>query len=249
MATINTQYNPLPQMNSEASKRDKTLEKIGAAIQLGMEDSASRSISDMLQSEISTASQGVMNANDGISMMQIVGGTLNSLSDQTQKLNDLSVQYNSAALNDSQKQMLQGEFNRTVESMQQSIDSTSFNGKSLFGSSMSFSLGDSTISTSVPSLSSSSLSIDNQDSIQAYSDALAQANSEVGSTTNSFVSATNSLLEKITSTAAAKSQIADTDMAKAIKEFQQSNLKLDMTQIAIAHQNDLLRQNVTRLLG
>ena len=249
MATINTQYNPLPQMNSEASKRDKTLEKIGAAIQLGMEDSASRTISDMLQSEISTASQGVMNANDGISMMQIVGGTLNSLSDQTQKLNDLSVQYNSAALNDSQKQMLQGEFNRTVESMQQSIDSTSFNGKSLFGSSMSFSLGDSTISTSVPSLSSSSLSIDNQDSIQAYSDALAQANSEVGSTTNSFVSATNSLLEKITSTAAAKSQIADTDMAKAIKEFQQSNLKLDMTQIAIAHQNDLLRQNVTRLLG
>jgi flagellin len=248
MATINTQYNPLPQMNSEASKRDKTLEKIGAAIQLGMEDSASRSISDMLQSEISTASQGVMNANDGISMMQIVGGTLNSLSDQTQKLNDLSVQYNSAALNDSQKQMLQGEFNRTVESMQQSIDSTSFNGKSLFGSSMSFSLGDSVISTSVPSLSSSSLSIDNQDSIQAYSDALAQANSEVGSTTNSFVSATNSLLEKITSTAAAKSQITDTDMAKAIKEFQQSNLKLDMTQIAIAHQNDLLRQNVTRLL-
>ena len=249
MATINTQYNPLPQMNSEASKRDKTLEKIGAAIQLGMEDSASRTISDMLQSEISTASQGVMNANDGISMMQIVGGTLNSLSDQTQQLNDLSVQYNSAALNDSQKQMLQGEFNRTVESMQQSIDSTSFNGKSLFGSSMSFSLGDSTISTSVPSLSSSSLSIDNQDSIQAYSDALAQANSEVGSTTNSFVSATNSLLETITSTAAAKSQIADTDMAKTIKEFQQSNLKLDMTQIAIAHQNDLLRQNVTRLLG
>ena len=249
MATINTQYNPLPQMNSEASKRDKTLEKIGAAIQLGMEDSASRTISDMLQNEISTASQGVMNANDGISMMQIVGGTLNSLSDQTQQLNHLSVQYNSAALNDSQKQMLQGEFNRTVESMQQSIDSTSFNGKSLFGSSMSFSLGDSTISTSVPSLSSSSLSIDNQDSIQAYSDALAQANSEVGSTTNSFVSATNSLLEKITSTAAAKSQIADTDMAKAIKEFQQSNLKLDMTQIAIAHQNDLLRQNVTRLLG
>ena len=172
MATINTQYNPLPQMNSEAAKRDKTLEKIGAAIQLGMEDSASRTISDMLQSEISTASQGVMNANDGISMMQIVGGTLNSLSDQTQKLNDLSVQYNSAALNDSQKQMLQGEFNRTVESMQQSIDNTSYNGKSLFGNSMNFSLGDGTISTSVPSLSPSSLSIDNQDSIQAYSDAI-----------------------------------------------------------------------------
>ncbi|HEX5330481.1 flagellin [Sulfuricurvum sp.] len=249
MAAINTQYNPLPQMNTETNKRDKTLEKIASAIQIGMEDSASRSIADMLQNEISLASQGVMNANDGISMMQIAGGTLNSLSDQTQTLNDLSVRYNNASLDDSQKQALQGEFNRTVQSMQQSIDSSSFNGKSLFGSSMSFSLGESTISASIPSLSPSSLSIDNQDGIQAYRDALSQANSDVGSTTNSFVSATTTLLDKISTASAAKSQIADTDMANAIKDFQQSNLKLDMTQIAIAHQNDALRQNVTRLLG
>ena len=249
MATITAQYNPLPQMNTETNKRDKTLEKIASAIQIGMEDSASRSIADMLQSEISTSTQGVMNANDGISMMQIAGGTLNSLSDQTQTLNDLSVRYNNASLDDSQKQMLQGEFNRTVASMQQSIDSTSFNGKSLFGSSMSFSLGDSSISASIPSLSPTSLSIDNQDSIQAYRDSLSQATSDVGSTTNSFVSATTTLLDKISATSAAKSQIADTDMANAIKDFQQSSLKLDMTQIAIAHQNDALRQNVTRLLG
>lgn len=249
MASINTQYNPLPQMNSESAKRDKTLEKIASAIELGMEDSASRSISDILQNEISTASQGVMNANDGISMMQIAGGTLNSLSDQTQTLSDLSVRYNNASLDDSQKQMLQGEFNRTVASMQQSIDSTSFNGKALFGSSMNFSLGDNTISANIPSFSPSSLTIDNQDSIQAYRDTLTQANSEVGSTMNAFVSESTALLDKITLASTAKSQIADTDLAKAIKEFQQSNLKLDMTQIAIAHQNDILRQNVTRLLG
>lgn len=246
---LEPQFSPLPQMNTETSKRDKTLEKIGAAVQLGMEDSASRSISDMLQNDISSASQGVMNANDGISMMQIAGGTLNSLSEQTQTLNDLSVRYNSAALNDSQKQGLQGEFNRTVQSMQQSIDTSSFNGKSLFGNDMSFSLGDANISASLPNVSPSSVSIDNQDSIQAYRDTLNQATSDVGSTTNSFVSATNTLLDKITNTAAAKSQLSDNDMANAIKDFQQSNLKLDMTQIAIAHQNDALRQNVTRLLG
>lgn len=249
MASINTQYNPLPQMNSESAKRGKTLEKIASAIELGMEDSASRSISDILQNEISTASQGVMNANDGISLMQIAGGTLNSLSDQTQTLSDLSVRYNNASLDDSQKQMLQGEFNRTVASMQQSINGTSFNGKALFGSSMNFSVGDNTISANIPSLSPSSLAIDNQDTIQLYSDALTQAKSEVGSTTNTFVSDSSALLDKITLASAAKSQIADTDLAKAIKEFQQSNLKLDMTQIAIAHQNDILRQNVTRLLG
>lgn len=244
-----TQFNPLPQMNTESSKRDKTLEKIATAVQLEMEDSSSRSIADMMQSQISTMSQGLMNANDAISMMQIAGGALNSLSDQTQMLNDLSVRYNNDALNTSQKQALQNEFSRTVDAMQQSIETTSFNGKSLFGSSPTFSLGDNSISASIPSLSPSSLTIDNQDGIQAYRESLAQASADIGSTTNSLVSSTDVLLNQITQTAAAKSKIADTDMANAIKDFQQSNLQLDVAQIAIAHQNDMLRQNVTRLLG
>jgi flagellin len=246
---LNTQINPLPQINTETSKRDKALEKIGASVQLGMDDSASRTIANILQSQISSASQGLMNANDGISMMQIAGGTLNSLTDQTQNLNDLSVRYNNASLNDSQKQVLQGEFNRTVQSMQQSIDSTSFNRKSLFGSSSTVSLSEGNISTSIPALSPTELSIENQESLQAYSDSLSQAGSDIGSTTNSFISATNSMLEQINATSFAKSQMSDTDMANAIKDFHQGNLKLDISQIAIAHQNDILQQNVTRLLG
>jgi len=240
-------FNPLPQMGTESSKRDKTLEKIASAVEIGMQDSASRSIADTLQNQISTMSQGLMNNNDGISMMQIAGGTLNSLSDQTQTLSDLSVRYNSSSLNDSQKQALQGEFTKTVQSMQQSISSSTFNGNSLFGS--SFTLGDGSISTSIPTLSPSSLSITNQDSLKSYQDSLAQANSNVGSTTNALIGSTTTLLNQISTTSAAKSQLADTDMANAVQDFQQSNIKLDATQIAMAHQNALLRQNMTQLLG
>lgn len=246
---IDTQYNTLPQMNAESSKRDKTLEKIAAATELSMQDSASRTIADMLQNEISTISQGVMNANDGISMMQISSGTLNSLSDQTQTLNDLSVRYNSASLNDTQKQALQSEFSRTAESMQQSIDSTTFNGQALFGSNLSFSLGNSTVSTSLSGISTGSLSIDSQESIQSFSDTLTQARSDVGSATNALVSSSNALLDQISAASAAKSQIADTDLAKAITDFQQSNSKLNTAQIAMVHQQDALRQTIGRLLG
>lgn len=246
---LNTQFSPLPQMNAEASKRDKTLDKIAASVELKMEDSSSRTIADILQNQISSMSQGLMNANDGISMMQIADGTLTSLSDQTQKLNDLSIRYNNGALNASQKEGLQNEFSRTVESMQQSIEGSSFNGKSLLGSTPTFSLGDSSISASISSLSPSSLSIDHQDAIQAYRDALNQTRSDIGSTTNALISATDRLLNQISETSAAKSQMADTDTANAVKDFQQSNQKLDMSQITIAHQSDMLRQNVTRLLG
>ncbi|MDP3292125.1 MAG: flagellin [Sulfuricurvum sp.] len=246
---LDTQFNPLPQINSETSKRDKTLEKIAAATELKLEESSSRTISNMMQSNISTASQGLMNANEGISMMQIAGGTLTSLSEQTQKLNDLSVRHNNDALNESQKEVLQDEFNRTLESMQDSIESSSFNGKSLFGSNFTFSLGEESISTSTPELATSSLSIESLYTIEMYRESLTQASSDIGSTTNALVSATDRLLNQITEISAAKSQIADTDVANAVKDFQQSDLKLDMSQIAIAHQNDILRQNVTRLLG
>jgi hypothetical protein len=59
---LDTQFNPLPQINSETSKRDKTLEKIAAATELKLE-SSSRTIS-MMQSNISRP-QGLMNANEG----------------------------------------------------------------------------------------------------------------------------------------------------------------------------------------
>lgn len=246
---LSTQFNPIPQMNAETSKRDKILEKIATAIELKMEDSSSRTIADMLQNQISTMSQGLMNANDGVAMMQIAGGALNSLSEQTQTLNDLSVRYNSATLNDSQKEGLQNEFSRTVDAMQQSIETASFNGKALFGSSSTFSLGESAISSSIPALSPSTLSIDNQAGIQSYRDSLAQAGSDIGSTTNSLVSASNALLNQLTATSVAKSQISDTDMAKAIKDFQQNNLILNASQLAAAHQNNVVRQNIAQLLG
>lgn len=246
---LDTQFNPLPQINSETSKRDKTLEKIAAATELKLEESSSRTISNMMQSNISTASQGLMNANEGISMMQIAGGTLTSLSEQTQKLNDLSVRHNNDALNESQKEVLQDEFNRTLESMQDSIESSSFNGKSLFGSNFTFTLGEESISTTISELATSSLSIESLYTIEMYRESLTQASSDIASTTNALVSATDRLLNQITEISAAKSQIADTDVANAVKDFQQSDLKLDMSQIAVAHQNDILRQNVTRLLG
>lgn len=246
---LDTQYNTLPQMNAETVKRDKTLEKISAAQQLSMEDSASRSIASMMQSDLSGMSQGLSNANDGISMMQIADGTLSTLSEQTQTLNELSVRYNNGALDESQKQMLQGQFSRTVESMQQSIDTTSYNGQPLFGNSYTFSLGEGSISSSLGNVSPKGLSIDNQDGISAYRQTLASTTNDVGAAINGFISASNSLLSKITETSAAKSQIADTDLAKAISEFQKSTHKLDVAQIATAHQHDALRQTIERLLG
>lgn len=239
----------LPQLNSDTQKRDKTLEKIASATELKLEDSASGTIADLMQSEISALSQGLMNANEGVAMMQIADGTLQNLSNQTQKLSDLNVRYNSGIMNESQKQALQSEFGRTVEAMDQAITSTSYNGKPLFGNEMTIGMGNSSITTSLPNLTPSNVSIDNADGIDAYRERLAQAAGDIGSAVNELVSSSNSMINTISNVSAAKSQIADADMAKTLQNYQQYNLRLDMGQLAAVHHTDVLRQSIERLLA
>jgi len=230
---LNTQYQALPQMNEQSEKRDKTLDKIAAGLQLSMEDNASRSIASLMQNQIGTYSQELMNTNESIGMTQIADGALTNLSEQAQKLSDLSIRSNSAILNSSDQQALQAEFQRTQASMQNIVNTTSYNEKPLLDS----------------SISPKNLTLGNQDAISSYIDTLSSAQSDVGAAANNYISHANVLLEQITQTSAAKSQIADTDMAKAISEFQTNNRILDASVLASAHQTDFLRESIGRLLG
>ncbi|MDD5210923.1 MAG: flagellin [Sulfuricurvum sp.] len=230
---LNTQYQALPQMNEQSVKRDKTLDKIAAGLQLSMEDSASRSIASLMQSQIDTYSQELMNTNDSIGMTQIADGALSNLSEQAQTLNDLSIRSNSAVLNSSNQQALQAEFQRTQTSMQDIVDTTSYNEKPLLDN----------------NVSPKNLTLDNQDAISTYMQTLSSVQSDVGAAANNYVSHANTLLEQITQTSAAKSQIADTDVTKAISDFQSSNRVLDASVLASAHQTQFLRESIGRLLG
>ncbi len=230
---LNTQYQALPSMNEQSTKRDKALDKIAAGIQLSMEDSAARSIASQMQNQIGSFSQEFMNTNDAIGMTQIADGALSRLSEQAQKLSDLSVRSNSAILNSSDQQALQAEFQRTQTSMQNIVNTTSYNEKPLLDS----------------SVSPKNLTLSNQDAISSYMDTLSSAQSDVGAAANNYISHANTLLEQITQTSAAKSQIADTDMTKSISDFQSSNQILDASVLASAHQTQFLRESIGRLLG
>lgn len=230
---LNTQYTALPQMNEQSAKRDKTLNKIAAGLQLSMEDSASRTIASLMQSQIGTYSQELMNTNDAIGMTQIADGALSNLSESAQKLNDLSVRSNSASLNNSDKQALQAEFQRTQSSMQNIVNTTSYNNKPLLDS----------------SVSPKNLTLGNQDAISTYIQTLSSAQSDIGAAANNYASHANALLAQLTQASAAKSQMADTDMAQAISDFQSSNKVLDTSVLASVHQAQSLRESIDRLLG
>ncbi|MGE4512136.1 MAG: flagellin [Sulfurimonadaceae bacterium] len=236
-------------INQQKKGIEDELGKISSAQKPAAADPATAMIAHAMMSDVLSDGQGVMNANDAISMMQIADSTLSNVSQMGTRLNELSVASNSAALNESQKNMLSSEFSATVSAMNDAMAQTTFNGKALFGSEMSFSLGDGEMTARVGELNTQSLSIDSQESIENFARSLETVRNEVGATANSLESSVNSMLTEMTQKSAARSQMADTDMAKSVSDFEANGIKLNMATLAQAHQNNFLATRIQTLLG
>jgi len=224
-------------LNQNKTNTEETLSKIGAVRELSGQDSASLIIADSLNSQISSLTQEIQNSNDMVGMMQIADSAVLNMTENTQKLNDLSVRSNNAALNSDQKQMLNQEFQATKEVIQSISDNTSYNGKSLLSSEFNLEV------TGIDDLS-----IENQDSIAAFQDGLESLSSEIGSTTNQIeVSIANSL-SAVSSLTSAYSNISEEPMDQKINDLTSNQIKLDASILAQNHQTQMLQQRMSALL-
>jgi len=247
--TIDNSLSNSNYITQNQNQSQKILGMIASGHQSRLDDVASASIATMMQSQISSMGQGLMNLNDGISMMQIADGVTTGLSKNAEDLSAMSVRYNNASLNSSDRAALQNEFNAITDSMQQSIDSATYNGKALFDSSGSIETSQGQLSASIGEIDTSSLDITSLDSIQAFQRQLSSLQSDIGSNTIAMTSSINSLQQSMLSTSAAQSQLNDTDIAQAVSDFQQANMKIEVATLTQVHKTENLQQQMTRLLG
>ena len=119
-------------LNNAQKASDKALENIAAVRAISGVDSANLTIADSLRSQSSTINQGIANAYDAIGVLQIADASLTNISQSADRLNELSVKMNNAALNDSQKGMLRTEATRIQESINDSFNNATYNGKNVF---------------------------------------------------------------------------------------------------------------------
>ncbi len=235
-SSSNTQV--LNSITQNKSNTDSVLEKIGATKELSGKDSASLVISDALASQISTLSQSVQNANETISMNQIADSSLQALQAGTDKLNQLSVRYNSASMNSDQKAMLQQEFTAVSKSMQDITDQTTYNGQNLLSSNYGLDVS-----------GLGSLSISDQQGISNFSDTISSLSSVVGGRINSASSDITSSLTAVTNLSSANSQISETPMDQKIASLNSDQIKLTSSVLAQIHQNSVMQQNISALLN
>lgn len=234
-------------LNNAQKASEKALENIAAVRAISGIDSANLAIADSLRSQSSTIDQGVANAYDAIGVLQIADASLTNISQSADRLNELSVKMNNAALSDSQKSMLRTEATRIQESINDSFNNATYNGKNIFQT-MNFVVGSGTETTNLNPLTTSGLSIDNQDSITNFMDQLGALRSEIGSSINAITSNINASVQNSINTKAAENNLLNNDMAKNVNDFNSNYLKENAAAFVAAQSNMQLQSKIASLL-
>ncbi|MFZ2973782.1 MAG: flagellin [Ferribacterium limneticum] len=142
VASLNSQRN----LNTSQSSLATSLQRLSSGLRINSakDDAAGLAISERFTSQINGLNQAARNANDGISLAQTAEGDLNQISNNLQRIRELSVQSANATNSASDREALQKEVTALVSEIDRVANQSAFNGvKLLNGSfaSQSFQVG------------------------------------------------------------------------------------------------------------
>lgn len=254
---INSFSTSSQQINNNADKAktsgEKALQNIAAARALEGTDSATLAIANALLGQSNILEQGIANANDAIGMLGIADSTLANLTKNADRLNELSVRHNNAALGDKERAMISSQADALKSSMSQSLQGANFNGKNIFSGELNFATGASlqTINLSNQNVSANIASIDikDQKSIENFTNSINDLRANIGSAQNAIASEITNTLKQSVALRQSESQMKNNDIAKNVAEQKQSDLALNAATLAQAHNTELLKAQIDRLLS
>ena len=267
MIDFNPQQGAGSLLSQVQQKQESLLEQLasGKRINSAADGAAAQQIIDRLTSEVSGYRQSVNNAYDGISLAQVAEGGLSGISDDVNRIRELTVQAGNGLLTDADKQSIQKEISQLQDNIGQTIEQTSFNGKSLLSDSgsLNFQVGASagqTIGVNTQDVAGQLDDILNIDITQPGSvegalqaaDAAVEfvgaARAEFGATQNQFESAARNLSNQEVNAAAARSRLQDTDYAQAASEQAAADV-LSQSSLSVQAQANQQQGQVLALLS
>ena len=235
-------------LDNAKNSANKALDNISANRAISGSDSADMVIANALLSDANAISQGVSNANDAIGVLQIADGALQNLTNSADRLNELSIRSTSLAMDDNSRAAIKSEAQALKTSMQDTLNSTSFNGNNIFGSTLNFQTGSSetTIPLNAPNISS--IDVSSQESIATFRDSVNSMRADIGSTQQGLLSDINASITAANSARSSESQLQNNDVVKNLSDLNKADLLLNSTTLTAAHNMTLLAQQVSTLL-
>ena len=266
MTSINSSQNFVTSNNS----LNKTFGQIssGKKINSAADDAAGLSIATRLTSQVSGIQQAQRNGLDAKSLIETEDGALQQISDGILRLQELSVQQGNGILNDSDRSALNKEASQITQQINQVIEQSSFNGKSLFqasdnSSSLNFQLGDKAgevvaltanvtadpIKEGLDQLDFSSEDPSNNlTALEGIQQQVTERQSELGAVSNRIDSSIDQLANEEIQTQSARSRVEDADIAKLVSELVIDSVK-QQAQLAVQSQANASAENTLRLLS
>ena len=104
----------------------------GNRINSAKDDAAGLAISDSMTSQIKGMTQGIRNANDGISLAQTAEGALNEVGNMLQRMRELKVQSSNGTYSTADKANITNEQTTLAAQISAVVKNTQFNNKQLF---------------------------------------------------------------------------------------------------------------------
>ena len=254
-----------------SAEQSKTYQRLasGSRIVNSGDDAAGLSISEKLRASIRSLGQAERNANDGISFVQVAEGGLNEVGNILIRMRELGIQAASDTIGDTER----GFIDKEIQSLKQEVDRianvTTFNGTHLLngeaGKDLEFHVGmnkDDRLAFHAENynVKASEIGISGIDyrSIDGARDALdsidqamvkvSGARAELGANQNRLQSTINNLGTQKESLSAARSRIADTDVASETSALVRGNI-LQSAGIAVLGQANAAPTAALRLLG
>lgn len=127
-------HNADRQLGITTKQNTKRAEKLssGYRINRSADDAAGLSISEKMRRQMRGLTQAAVNAQDGVSMVQIGEGALNEVHDMLQRANELSIKAATGTLQDSDRMMIDAEIQQLKAEIDKTARNTTFNEIQLF---------------------------------------------------------------------------------------------------------------------
>lgn len=254
-------------LNQSQSGQESALEKIssGRKVNSAADNAAALAIINQFTTQIDGSSQAIRNSSDGISFSQVAESGLGSITDNVQRIRELSLQAANGTIGDQQRSALQAEVGQLQEEISRTLETTRFNDVDIFAAdaTINFQVGPNSgdsIELSLPDLNTqladvASIDISTQggaESALGIADSalqtVASVSSDLGATQSRFEAAIDNLDNTRINTAEARSRLRDADFVNQTSTLIQSNIQ-QQAGVAVQSQANTSAELVLRLLS
>jgi len=126
-------------LSSTSSRLEKSIEKLSSGLRINRaaDDAAGLAISEKMRRQIKGLSRAILNAQDGVSMVQSAEGSLNESHSILQRMRELAIQASNDTLTSGDRLEIQKEVNQLRDDINRISSNTEFNTKKLLDGSQS----------------------------------------------------------------------------------------------------------------